>query len=212
MKVELVAGMAAGTNYGVVVTDDKGQVAESYSLVGPGYPYAYNEAADPYVFTRDIQDESLRPRLEVIGGPAENEGTPDEPKDLKVVKVEPSTSTVTLEMTAPAGQVLAYEVVYATGGETLEQARRRCRAGRSRCPPRPGRRQQMPIWTLPPGEYTVGVRTVSMVGYRSQFVQVKVAVPEVPEAKLGAGRAAWPSRRTRRAGGRGRRFTPCRTS
>jgi hypothetical protein len=185
VRVELVAGMAAGTNYGVILTDDKGQVAESYSLIGPGYPYSYNEAADPWVFTRDIQDESLRPRLEVVGGPAQNEGTPEEPKGLTVVKVEPSTSTVTLEMTAPAGKVLGYEVVYAAG-EKIEDWSKAAVLPRWEIPlpAKAGAKQQMPIWTLKPGEYAVGVRSVSLVGNRSQFVQVNVRVPEVPEAKL----------------------------
>ncbi len=183
----IVSGMAAGTNYGIVLTDDKGQVAESYSLIGPGYPYAYNESADPWVFTKDIQDESLRPALEVQGGPAGYlEPTPAEPKDLKVVKVEPGTSTVTVELTAPEGQVLAYEVVYTQVGGTEEGFSQAQNLPRWEIPlpARPGTRQRMPIWSLPPGDYTVAVRTVGATGNRSQFVPVKISVPAVPEARL----------------------------
>ncbi len=186
ISAEIVAGMAAGTNYGIVITDDKGQVAESYSLIGPGYPYAYNEAADPWVFTKDIQDESLRPVLEVTGAPAGDlEPAPAEPKDLKVVKVEPSTSTVTVELTAPERGALAYEVVHTQVGESPDFNRAQpLPRWEIPLPAKPGARQRMPIWTLPPGDYTLGVRTVSPAGYRSQFVPVKISVPSVPEAKL----------------------------
>jgi len=63
----LVESLAIGACYGLILTDDKGQVTESYSLIGPAYPYRYNEAEDSWVFTNDIQEETLRPTLEVVG-------------------------------------------------------------------------------------------------------------------------------------------------
>lgn len=181
----IVAAMAAGTNYGVALTDDKGQVAESYSLIGPGFPYLYNEAADPYVFTHKVQDESLRPRLEVIGAPAPKSPAAS-PADLKVAKVEPSTSTVTLEFTVPQGNILTYEVTYklAAGDAAAQQLPR----WEIPLPGKPGGKQLMPVWTLPPGQYTVGVIAVDMAGNRSPAAEVQVAVPAVPQMKLAAGK------------------------
>jgi hypothetical protein len=183
VKPELIASLAAGTCYGFVLTDDKGQVAESYSLIGPGFPYKYNEAEDPYVFTRDIQDESLRPKLEVIGEPAE-EPAPAAPTGLKVANVEPTTSTVTLELVAPAGDALAYEVLYAVGGKAVPD--KPLPRWEIPLPAKAGSTQQMPIWTLPPGDYTIAVRTIDMLGNRSQSATVAVTVPPAPEAKLAA--------------------------
>ena len=184
VKPELVASLAAGTCYGFVITDDKGQAAESYSLIGPGYPYKYNEAEDPYVFTRDVQDESLQPKLEVIGEPA-NGSTPSAPTSLKVAKVEPGSSTVTLEFTVPQGDALAYEVVYSTGsGASGKPTPRPLPRWEIPLPAKAGSTQRMPIWTLPPGEYTVGVRTISTAGSRSELAEVAVIVPAVPEARL----------------------------
>jgi hypothetical protein len=188
VKPELVASLAAGTCYGFALTDDKGQVAESYSLIGPGYPYLTNDAEDPYVFTREIQDESLRPKLEVIGEPGEKV-TLAAPSDLKAIKVQPSTSTVTMEFTVPAGDALAYEVLYsevpANPPGTVAPGTPLPR-WEIPLPAKVGIRQQMPIWTLPPGDYEIGVRAVDVAGNRGEAAHVAVTVPQVPEARLAA--------------------------
>ena len=187
VKPALVAAMAAGTNYGVVLTDDKGQVAESYSLVGAGFPYGYNEAADPFLFTQNVQDESLRPTLEVIGAPAEK-ATVAAPKDLKVAKVQPSTSTVTLEFTVPQDNLLAYEVMYGPGGTVGGKVvpDKPLPRWEIPLPGKAGAKQQMPIWTLPPGEYTLSVRAIDMAGNRGDSTHVSVTIPAVPQRKLAA--------------------------
>lgn len=181
VKPAIVAAMVAGTNYGIVLTDDKGQVAESYSLIGAGYPYRYNEAADPYIFTRDVQDESLRPVLEVVGTPGEKKPVAA-PKDLKVVGVQPSTSSVTLEFIPPQDDLLAYEVTAAPAGNPgAEQSLPRWEIP---LPGKAGSNQRMPVWTLAPGAYTLSIRAIDMAGNRSPAAQVAVNVPEVPSLKL----------------------------
>lgn len=188
VKAELVASLAAGTCYGFALTDDKGQVAESYSLIGPGYPYLTNDAEDPYIFTREIQDKSLRPRLEVIGEKGEKV-TLAAPGELKVANVEPSTSTVTLEFTVPDGNLLAYEVVYGrVTANSPEKVVPETLLPRWEIPlpAKAGSRQQMPIWTLPPGRYVIGVRAVDVAGNRGEIRQVEVTVPPAPEARLAA--------------------------
>ena len=95
------ASLGAGTCYGLVLTDDKGQVAEAYSLLGPGTPYQDNDAEDIYVFTRDVQDPTLRPRLEVFG---EKKGfaAPLSPEGVKVARVDAGSGTLWLEFAAPS--------------------------------------------------------------------------------------------------------------
>lgn len=184
----LVASLAAGTNCGFVLTDDKGQVAESYSLIGPGYPYRYNEAADPYIFTKDVQAESLRPLLEVIGKPA-GKTAPAVPGDLKVISVQPSTSTVTLAFTVPAGNLLAYEVTYVpVKKETSEKGGSEQSLPRWEIPLpiKAGTIQQMPIWTLAPGDYKVALRAIDMAGHRSEPAIVQITVPPLPQMNLAA--------------------------
>ncbi|KPK79004.1 MAG: hypothetical protein AMJ81_13985 [Phycisphaerae bacterium SM23_33] len=67
VDLKLVESLAAGVASGLVLTDDKGQVRESYSLIGGAMPYRYNAAEDIWMFTKDIQDGQYRPRLEVVG-------------------------------------------------------------------------------------------------------------------------------------------------
>ncbi|MCD6364618.1 MAG: hypothetical protein J7M14_01960, partial [Planctomycetes bacterium] len=116
VKPELVAALATGACYGLVLTDDKGQVAEGYSLLGTGKPYRYNAAEDIWVFTRESQDAALRPRLEVIGRLVDKT-PPARPANLKVAGVSASEGRVTLSFKAPGddgmeGTALAYDVTY----------------------------------------------------------------------------------------------------
>ncbi|GEM_PF-1864914 len=186
IKTAIVAAMAAGTNYGVVLTDDKGQVAESYSLIGAGYPYRYNESADPYIFTRDVQDESLRPVLEVIGAPADKKAVAA-PKDLKVNGVQPSTSTVTLEFACPQDDLLAYEATATPAGKT--SAENNLPRWEIPLPGKGGLSQRMPIWTLAPGAYTLSIRAIDMTGNRSPAAQVALSIPERPTLRLAEAKA-----------------------
>ena len=183
----LVASMAAGTSHGLILTDDKGQVAESYSLIGPGYPYRGNDAEDIWVFTRDIQAPSLRPRLEVTGEVVTKPAPPAIGR-AKVVEVQPSTSTVTLEFTAPGDgakkRLLAYDVRYADKAGTAWQRATPLPRWEIPRPVSPGRKQQMPIWTLSPGKYEISIRCVDLAGTRGPAATVAITVPSVPQARL----------------------------
>jgi len=68
---KLVESLPADLATGLVLTDDKGQVRESYSLIGAARPYRYNAAEDAWMFTKDVQDGHLRPWLEVWGAPTD---------------------------------------------------------------------------------------------------------------------------------------------
>ena len=96
----MVAALAAGTSHGLILTDDKGQVAEAYSLLGTGKPYRYNEAEDVWAFTRDIQVEALRPVLEVMGERTDKT-PPTAPAKLEVAAVSPAAGQVTVRFVAP---------------------------------------------------------------------------------------------------------------
>lgn len=189
----VIHAVANGTAYGLALTDDKGQVAEALSLEGEGLPYRYNEAEDPWVYTREIGDEALRPKFEVYGGPAP--GTPPSAiEDMEVVSVDPFQGTVVLTFTAP--DAFAYEVV-AQGKPVTEanwdQAEPLPRGSIVR-PVEPGKRQRLPISTLCPGEHHIGVRALDHAGRTGPITTVKATLPEAERVSLRP-----PRRRTSRA-------------
>ena len=185
---DVVHAMAAGLCHGVVLTDDKGQVAESYSLLGDGYPYRANDAEDPIVFTKDIQEPKLRPRLEVFGEAADKT-PPAAPANVKVASTDPADGCVTLEFTAPGGDgdkgaaVLGYEVrcTSAAGKEIAPRLLPRWEMPR---PVAPGQTQRMPIFSLPPAQYDLEVMAVDQAGNRSQPAKIQITVPAKPTAAL----------------------------
>ena len=183
----LVASLAAGTSHGLVLADDKGQVAEALSLLGSGYPYRDNDAEDIWAFTKDIQDPALRPWLQVFGAP-EQKAAPAPVHDLAVAAMDASSGTVTLEFTAPGDAdgrtLLAYDVRHATQpGTAWEQAAVLPRWALPR-PVAVGKRQSMPLWTLPPGKHEIQIRTVDSAGNRSAPAAIALELPVPPEARL----------------------------
>ena len=186
VEPDLVAALAAGTCYGLVLTDDKGQVAEAYSLLGPGVPYKDNDAEDIYVFTRDVQDATLRPRLEVFGE-RKALAPPSAPRDVKVVRTDVGSGTLWLEFAAPAaatgGGLLAYDVSSRPAGKQEWTPLPRWALPR---PAAAGGKQIMPVWTLPPGSHELAIRCVDKAGSRGDPVIVGVTVLPRPEMKLAA--------------------------
>ncbi len=198
VEPKVVEALAAGVAYGLALTDDKGQVRESYSLIGPAYPYLYNASEEPWVFTRDIHAPEYRPVLEVFGS-ASDKIPPAAPTDCKVAEVSASEGTVVLEFLAPGddgekGQILAYDVVQADRPVTA--------ADWSLCKPLPrwslpkpvqaGKTQRLPIFTLPPGRYHVGIRAVDEAGNHGPAVSIAVTIPQPPEAELAEARESFP--------------------
>jgi len=187
---KLVESLATGTAYGLVLTDDKGQVTESFALYGPGRPYRSDDSQNPWVFTRDVQDESLRPVLEVWGEPADKT-PPGAPGNVKVVETRPTEGTVVLAFDAPGddggkGTALAYRVVRSDrpvtdGGWKDAQPLPRWSLP---LPVAGGARQRMPVFTLPPGRHYLGIRAVDEAGNAGPVTPVTVKVPEPPPAKL----------------------------
>ena len=190
---DLVASLGAGTCYGLVLTDDKGQVAEAYSLLGPGTPYQDNDAEDIYVFTRNVQDPTLRPRLEVFG---EKKGfaAPPVPEGLKIARVDAGSGTLWLEFAAPSaaggGNLLAYDVSSRPAGSREWTPFPRWASAR---PAAAGSRQIVPVWTLPPGAHELAIRSVDKAGYRGEPAIVSVSVPPPPTPKLASPVPATPS-------------------
>jgi hypothetical protein len=187
----LVAALAANCNYGFVLTDDKGQVAEARSLIGDGLPYRDNDAEDIFAFTKEAQDPTLRPRLEVFGERERaDRPTPPAIADARVANVEAGTSTVTLEFTAPGdatgGNLLAYDVRHADRpGTPWEQATPLPRWQISR-PAHAGQKQTQPIWTLPPGHHEILIRGMDVTGARGAVASIAITVPAEPTAQLAA--------------------------
>ncbi len=185
---ELVAAMAAGLSDGFVLTDDKGQVAEGLSLKGMGTPYRYNYAEDIYVYTSEIQDQSLRPFLEVEAEAGDTQA-PSSVGAITLESVDAYSRMVTLSFSAPGddgvagGRILGYEGRFSAsdgGWDAAEQF-----------PlwemPRPvaaGATQKLQLASLEPGTWYVYLRAVDEAGNRGEPAVVKVALPDMPEVNL----------------------------
>ncbi|MFH1070076.1 MAG: hypothetical protein V1794_10705 [Candidatus Glassbacteria bacterium] len=188
-----VAAVANGIAGGLVLTDDKGQVAEGLSLHGEGTPYVYDLSQDIYLFTREIQDPALRPYLEVELGSRDN-SPPGALGQIAVAGSDPFDPSVNLTFTAPAddgaagGPVLGYDVHWGAGPlDESDWARA------SRLPlwslPRPvapAGRQEMRVMGLAPGHYFLAVRAVDEAGNPGPFSQVEITVPHQPQVELTA--------------------------
>jgi glycosyl hydrolase family 123 len=196
VEPSLVEALAAGLAGGLILTDDKGQVAEGMSLKGTGRPYRYNQSEDIYLYTREIQDPNLRPFLDVEGKP-DDRIPPGAPGQLAVAGVEPFDPSVTVSFNAPTedgdngGPVLGYEVRYSSkriadndwanlGNLPLWAVPK---------PVAPGRNQSMRVFTLKPGTWFLGIRAVDEAGNPGSVSQVKITVPEMPEVPLSAATA-----------------------
>ena len=195
--------VANGTAYGLVMTDDKGQVSEAFALKGDGLPYRYNEAEDTWVYTREIGDENLRPRFEVYGRPAPK-AVPGAIMDMKVSSVDPPTKTALITFTAPAGDggkrdLFAYEVVAHNTRVTEANWEKATPLPRWSIvkPMEAGQEQRLPIFTLEPGAYHIGVRGVDEAGHRGPIASVNVDLPRAKPVSLRPLRAAKPGDRRR---------------
>lgn len=186
----LVASLATNTAHGLILTDDKGQVAESYSLIGPGKPYRYNEAADIWIFTKDIQEESLRPALVVEGGPADDT-PPAAVTDVTIESIDEANTTAILTFSPPGddgqrGTPLAYEAAWSDStitDATFAEATPVPRWAMPK-PDETAERQRMPVFTLPPGEHVLAIRAVDEAGNRGPVTNVKLTLPTVPNMRF----------------------------
>jgi len=196
---ELVESLAAGLAGGLVLTDDKGQVAEAYSLKGTGRPYRYDRSQDIYLYTKDIQDPDLRPYLEVEGEAADRTA-PGAVGPIQAVETDPCDPSVTVAFTAPAedggggGPALGYEVRVSSGQieESSWDSLERIPLWAVPAPEEPGATQRMRVFTLAPGTYHLGIRATDEAGNLGPVSQTELRIPEIPSAEL----TAVPGRKT----------------
>ncbi|HUU29258.1 MAG TPA: hypothetical protein VM123_15740, partial [archaeon] len=188
---ELVEALSTGLAKGLILTDDKGQVAEGYSLKGSGQPYFYDRSQDAYLYTRDVQDPALRPFLEVEVSAADKV-SPGAVEGLEVVSAEPCDPSVTVSFTAPAddsssgGAALGYEVCASSGplSENEWESASRLPLWAVPKPEAPGTRQEMRVFTLPPGTYNLALRAKDEAGNLGPLSQCEVTIPGTPEVRL----------------------------
>jgi len=184
----LVHAMAIGASYGMVLTDDKGQVAEACMLEKNPKPYVYDAGFEIQVYSRHAKDGALAPKLEVTGE-ADDHVPPAAPLTLPSPqggegRVRGATGAVSLEFTAPGddgmqGCAHAYRVRYsgdeiteANWGQALEIPRYALPL------PRPaGEKQVLRLMTLRPGTWHVALRAVDKAGNQGPLVDFKVKVP-----------------------------------
>lgn len=181
----LVHAIAVGASYGLVLTDDKGQVAEAYMLEKNPKPYVYDPSFEIQVYSRHAKDGALAPKLEVTGE-AEDHVPPAAPTPTTAEPfVEKAGATVNLEFTPPGddgmkGCAHAYRVRYsvkeitaASWGEALEIPRYALAL------PKPaGEKQTLRLMTLQPGTWHVAIRAVDKAGNEGPLVDLKVKVPK----------------------------------
>lgn len=188
---KLVESLATGFAHGLILTDDKGQVAEGYSLKGRGTPYRYDRSQDIYMYTRDIQDPALRPYLEVEGEILDRVA-PDSVRGLRVVETEPHDPSVTVEFVAPSedgasgGAALGYEARVSTQPVTESgwNEARRLPLWMVPKPEAPGTVQRMRLFEMPPGEYHLALRAVDEAGNAGPISRMALTIPELPTVSL----------------------------
>jgi hypothetical protein len=184
----LVHSLATGLAKGLVLTDDKGQVAENLTLKGTARPYRSDDSQDIYIYTRDIQDKALRPYLEVEGGAADNTA-PTKPLNLHVAATDPFEPSVTLSFIAPeedgtvGGAVLGYDIRYAEKGasETDPEKTKRVPLWAVTKPQNPSSVEKIRLFTIPPGEWSIYLRAIDEAGNLSQPAVIVIEMPEIPE-------------------------------
>ena len=187
---ELVEAVAADLATSLIMTDDKGQIAEAYSLKGKGTPYRFDPSMDIYIYSKDIQDPELRPYIEVEGSAVDTQA-PADVGEILTVGQDSFDQSATLRITAPAedgakgGAVLGYEVRYAPGDTPIDgsnwESMQRIPLWAVPKPEAPGTSQEIRIFTLEPGEYTVGVRALDEAGNAGPVSTVKVTIPFAPD-------------------------------
>ncbi|MCY3018062.1 MAG: DUF6067 family protein, partial [Planctomycetota bacterium] len=181
----LVHAIAVGASYGLILTDDKGQVAEAYMLEKNPKPYVYDPSFEIQVYSRHAKDGALAPRLEVTGEaedhvpPAAPAPTPAEPL------AEKASGTIAVEFIAPGddgmqGCAQAYRVRYsekkitaANWDEGLELPRYALPL-----PGLAGDKQVLRLMTLKPGTWHVAIRAVDKAGNQGPLLDFKVKVPK----------------------------------
>jgi len=188
---DLVEALAAGLAAGLVMTDDKGQVAESYSLKGSGRPYRYDRSQDIYIYTKDIQEPSLRPYLEVEGI-AVDKTPPGGLGPLEVVSGEVADPSVAVSFTSPAedgdsgGAALGYEARCSRGaiGEEGWDSAARLPLWTVPKAEAPGSKQVLRVSTLAAGDYNLAIRAVDEAGNRGPISLCEINVPAPGQARL----------------------------
>jgi len=181
----LVHALAIGASYGMVLTDDKGQVAEACMLEKNPKPYVYDAGFEIQVYSRHAKDGTLAPKLEV-SGEADDHAPPAAPILASAEPaIEQATGAASLEFTAPGddgmqGCAHAYRVRYSDNEITeadWDQARE---IPRYALPlPKPaGEKQVLRLMTLRPGTWHAAIRAVDKAGNQGPLVDVKVKVPK----------------------------------
>jgi len=190
VDTDMIAALAAGVAYGMILTDDKGQVAESRALLGRGTPYVDNDAEDVWAFTRHVMDANLRPRLEVTGTPVDPAKIPAGPRVLKATPSSDPGVSMTFDVQSPAdcdgGTVLAYAVKCVSSTAAQGEVSRQIPQWMLPRPAKAGEQQRIVIGNIPTGDWRVQIGAVDRCGRQSWSEEVKVAVPPPKIAKFAA--------------------------
>ena len=181
----LVSAMACGVSYGMVVTDDKGQVAEAAMLDRNPKPYTYDPTFEMQIYSRHAKNGTLAPKLEVTGSPIPTSG-PGSFKDFNVVGVNPVTGVISLEFTAPGenggAPAFAYYARYFREGTASNRVARYALP----LPAAPGQKQSVQLPAIPRGSWRVAFQAVDAAGTPNADVRFDVTVPKPPESDFAA--------------------------
>ncbi len=174
----LVHTLAIGASCGLVLTDDKGQVAEACMLEKNPKPYSYDPDFEIQAYSRHAQGGALAPRLEVTGE-ATDRVPPAAPK------LGAAAGAASIEVVAPGddgmqGRAHAYRARYSRTEITEANWDRAAEVPLYALPlPQPaGERQVLRLMTLKPGEWHVAVRAVDKAGNEGPLADLAVRVPE----------------------------------
>jgi hypothetical protein len=178
---QLITAMACGVSYGMVLTDDKGQVAEAAMLDKNPKPYTYDPSFEIQLYSRHAKEGRLAPKLEITGAPQTTSGA-GSIKDLKVTAVNPTSGGVTLEFTAPGasgdgGAAFAYYAKYFRDGTAQARVPRYALP----LPAAAGQHQTMTLLAIPRGSWRMAFQAIDAVGSPNGEITFDVSIPAAPD-------------------------------
>ncbi|HYF49216.1 MAG TPA: glycoside hydrolase domain-containing protein [Planctomycetota bacterium] len=185
IEPDLVHAMAIGASYGMVLTDDKGQVAEAYMLEKNPKPYVYDPSFEIHVYSRHAKEGKLAPKLEVVGQKIDTTA----PKRVTVVG-EPTADEfgrVRIKVIAPSlleaapmdrSRACAYRVQYRSGEKDIFLPVYELPL------PAEAKHEQTLTFVMPPGKFRFEISAIDAAGNASPASDAVLEVPERKEWKL----------------------------
>lgn len=179
----VIHAMAVGASHGIVLCDDKGQVAEARMLERNPKPYVYDAAFDAAIHTRHTLGGKYAPRLEVTGRQSDFL-PPNAPRGDGQTVLADGDGTATIHIVAPGddGAVGLAQAYCARRAATFIDASSWDAAAAIPLydlplPQCAGTPQDIRLTGLPAGDWHVALRAMDEAGNMGAPLDIAVRVP-----------------------------------